>query len=100
MLQKLSTNTLDRRTQLSEKPAPVTLSGKYIRLEPLVVERDAQRLFEISNGSAFKLGDRSLNSYDADTLLWRYMFDGPFNNVEELAASLQSQVNSPNGRCI
>lgn len=100
MLQKLPKNTLERRAQLPEKPAPVILSGKYIRLEPLIVERDAQRLFEMSNGSALKLGDRSMNSYDADELVWRYMFDAPFNNVEELAASLQSQVNSPNGRCI
>ncbi len=100
MLQKLPTKTLERRNQLSEKPTSVTLSGKYIRLEPLVIERDAQRLFEMSNGSALKLGDRSMNSYDADELVWRYMFDGPFNKVEELAASLQSQINSPNGRCM
>lgn len=100
MLQKLPTTTLQRRTQLPEKPASVTLSGKYIRLEPLIVERDAQRLYEISNGSALKLGDHYMNSYDADELVWRYMFDGPFNNVEELAASLQSQVNSSNGRCM
>lgn len=100
MLQQLSINTLERRTQLPEKPAPITLLGKYVRLEPLVVECDAQPLFEISNGSALKLGDRSMNSYDADELVWRYMFDGPFNNIEELAISLQSQVTSPNGRCI
>lgn len=100
MLQKLPTNTLERRTQLPEKPSPVILSGKYIRLEPLVVERDAQRLFEMSNGSALELGDRSMNSYNADELVWRYMFDGPFNNVEELAGSLQSQVNASNGCCM
>lgn len=98
MLQKLPITTLQRRTQLPEKPAPVTLSGKYIRLEPLIVERDAQRLFEISNVSALKLCGRSINSYDADELVWRYMFDGPFNNVEDLADSLKSQVTSPNGR--
>lgn len=100
MLQKLPTNTLERRTKLPEKPAPLTLLGKYVRLESLVVERDAQCLFEMSNGNALKLGDRSMNSYDADELVWRYMFDGPFNHVEELAASLQLQVNSPNGRCL
>lgn len=100
MLQKLLTTTLERRTQLPEKPAPVMLYGKDVRLEPLVVERDAPCLFEMSNGSALKLGDRLMNAYDADELVWRYMFDGPFNNVEELAASLQSQVNSPNGLCM
>lgn len=41
-----------------------------------------------------------MNTYDADELIWRYMFDGPFNNVEELATSLKLQLNSPNGRCM
>lgn len=100
MIQKLSTTTLERRAQLLEKPVSITLLGKYIRLEPLVIERDVHRLFETSNGSALKLGNRSMSSYDADELVWRYMFDGPFNNIEELAASLQSQVNAPNGRCM
>lgn len=100
MLQKLTTSTLERRTQLPEKPASVTLSGKYIRLEPLIVERDTQCLFEMSNRSALKLADRSMNSYNADELIWRYMINGPFNNVEELADSLKLQVNSLNGRCM
>lgn len=99
-MQKLAKTILDRRTQLPEKPASISLLGKYVRLEPLVIERDAQRLFEISNGSALMLGNRSINPYDADELIWRYMFDGPFKNVDELMQSLQSQVNSPNGRCM
>jgi|GEM_PF-3268064 len=45
----LPNTTLERRFQLPEKPAPVTLLGKYVRLEPLKIERDVQRLFEISN---------------------------------------------------
>lgn len=100
MIQKLPIKTLDRRTQLPEKPIPIILFGKYVRLESLIIERDAQRLFEISNGNALQLGERSLDNYDADELIWRYMFDGPFKKAEELAISLQSQVNSPSGRCL
>jgi RimJ/RimL family protein N-acetyltransferase len=100
MLQKLSSTALERRTILPEKPCPCTLLGKHIRLEPLVIERDAKQLFEVSNGNAFKLGNRSMNAYDADELIWRYMFDGPFNSVKELTNSLQMQVNSPNGCCM
>lgn len=99
-MQKLSKDLLDRRSELPEKPDSTSLLGKYVRLEPLVIERDVQNLFEISNGSAFKLGNRSINPYDANELIWRYMFDGPFKNVDELMLSLQSQVNSPTGRCM
>lgn len=100
MIQQLPMTTLDRRTQLPEKPAFISLLGKYVQLEPLVIERDAQRLFAISNGSALQLGERFVDSYDADELIWRYMFDGPFNSIEEFSTSLQSQINSPNGRCM
>lgn len=96
----LPTAVLTRRGLLSEKPSPIIFKGQSVRLEPLVVERDAKHLFEMSNGNALQLGERSMDPYDADTLVWRYMFDGPFKNVEELAVSLESQVNAPNGHCM
>ncbi len=99
-LPKLTDATLERRTLLPEKPNPVTLLGKYVRLEPLVTSRDAEPLFDISNGTPITLGQQRIDSYDADALIWRYMFDGPFKNTEELATSLQSQVDVPNGRCM
>ncbi len=91
---------LTKRRLLSEKPSPIILKGQFVRIEPLVVERDAKRLFEMSNGNALQLGERSMDPYDADILVWHYMFDGPFKNVEDLAASLQSQVDAPNGYCM
>lgn len=96
----LSTSVLTKRSSLPEKPAHVILEGQFVRLEPLVIERDAQRLFEMSNGDALRLSKRSMDPYDADELIWRYMFDGPFKNAHELSASLQSQVNAFNGRCM
>lgn len=97
---KILEPVLKKRALLPDKPSAVHLKGQYVRLEPLILERDAQPLFEISNGSAIQLGDRSVQVYDADELIWRYMFDGPFKNPNELIASLQSQVNASNGCCL
>jgi RimJ/RimL family protein N-acetyltransferase len=96
---KLPDEALAPRDRLPSKPAPVTLTGKYVYLEPLVVERDAGPLFELSNGSPIKLGQRSVEAYDADTLIWRYLFNGPFTDIATFAASLQTQVNDPRGLC-
>jgi hypothetical protein len=93
MLQKISTSTLRRRTQLPEKPALVTLSGKYIRFEPLVVERDAQSLFEMSNGRALKLGDRLMNSYDTLDQEYRSHKTGFANNLFNTVLSWSKERN-------
>ncbi len=96
----LPAEVLARREQLPLKPAPVTLTGRYVRLEPLVIARDAQPLFEFSNGSPITLEERSIEAYDADTLIWRYMFNGPFASLADFSASLQEQVNAANGLCL
>ena len=44
----LPAELLTRRNQLPAKPAPVTLTGRFVRLEPLVVERDAAPLYAVS----------------------------------------------------
>lgn len=96
----LSPQVLSKRDSLPLKPDPVVLLGQHVRLEPLVVERDAQSLFEMSNGSAISLGGRSVGAYDAEALIWRYMFDGPFGNREEFATFLQAQVDARHGLCL
>ncbi|MBE7553484.1 MAG: GNAT family N-acetyltransferase [Anaerolineales bacterium] len=96
----LPAEVLARREQLSLKPVPVTLTGRFVRLEPLIVERDAQPLFEFSNGSSIVLGERSIEAYDADSLIWRYMFNGPFASLADFSASLQEQVDAVNGLCL
>lgn len=100
MSKSLSSETLATRSTLSEKPSPIDLKGRYVKLQPLILERDAQPLFEMSNGSAIQLGDQSIQAYDADELIWRYMFDGPFKNPNELIASFRPQVNATNGCCL
>ena len=96
----LPADVLARCEELPLKPASVTLTGRYVRLEPLLVERDAPPLFEISNGGPITWGERSIDAYDADALIWRYMFNGPFENLADFAASLQGQVDAPNGLCL
>jgi len=97
---ELSGTLLAKRSLLPDKPNPIKLVGNYVRLEPLVIDRDAMPLFEVSNGSASALGERKVDAYDANDLIWRYMFDGPFENVADFVASLQAQVNASNGLCL
>jgi RimJ/RimL family protein N-acetyltransferase len=96
----LPAEVLARRSQLPLKPTPVTLTGRYVRLESLVMERDVPPLFELSNGSPISLGDRSVEAYDADGLIWRYMFSGPFETLAEFSATMQGQVDAANGLCL
>lgn len=97
---KLPAPVLARRDSLPVKPDSVTLIGQYVRLEPLVVARDAQPLFEVSNGHPIKWGERSVDAYDAEALIWRYMFDGPFESIVDFTAGLQAHVEAPNGLCL
>jgi len=78
----------------------VTLTGQRVRLEPLVVERDATSLFAVSNGDPITLGERTVEAYDADALIWRYLSVGPFASLDAFAASLQRQVDAPNALCL
>lgn len=96
----LSESVLARRQMLPLKPAPVTLTGRYVRLEPLIVERDAAPLFAVSCGQPATLGSRSIAAYDADELIWRYLFAGPFSDVEVMLPYLHWQGNTANGLCL
>ena len=78
------------------KPALVVLAGRFVRLEPLDLARDLQALFEVSNGQPVSLGDRSVGAYDADALIWRYLFKGPFDNAEALGEFLGDIAATPN----
>lgn len=97
---KLADAILSKRSALPEKPAPITLVGQYVRLEPLVIERDAKSLFEASNGTPITLGTKSIEPYDSDALIWRYMFDGPFESEAVFASSLLPYVQASNGLCL
>jgi RimJ/RimL family protein N-acetyltransferase len=93
---RLADEVLERRGRLPLKPAPVTLVGARVRLMPIDAERDAEALHAVSNGRPATLGDRQVGAYDADALIWRYLFGGPFDRAEELAAWLRAQADPPN----
>lgn len=95
----LAEETLALRNVLPEKPAAIKLIGEYVYLEPLVISRDAKELFAMSNGTAITLLDRSIDAYNPDELIWRYMFDGPFTNEIDFVNSLTPYVNASNGLC-
>ncbi|GAC1399886.1 MAG: hypothetical protein NVSMB65_17810 [Chloroflexota bacterium] len=96
----LSPAVLARRTEVPLKVAPVTLDGLTVRLQPLVVDRDASALHAMSNGQSIMLGDRTFPAYDADLLVWRFLAAGPFDGPDALGAWLQAQVQAPNGLCL
>src|SRR5215211_3601058 len=88
---------LVRRAALPLKPEGVRLEGRLVWLAPLEVERDAAMLYGLTNGSPIRLGDREHDAYDADALVWRYMFAGPFATLDEFATYLANLVAAPNG---
>jgi RimJ/RimL family protein N-acetyltransferase len=79
---------LARIPTLPVKPAGVELVGPRVRLIPLEAERDAPALFAMSNGKPVQVGERSIGDYDASTLIWRYLRDGPFDDVGGCASYL------------
>ena len=74
--------------------------GQYVRLEPLWLERDAEPLYAVSNGSPIELNGRKIDAYDPDALIWRYMLGGPFTTLDDFIAYLHPQVEARNGLCI
>jgi RimJ/RimL family protein N-acetyltransferase len=84
-----------RRT-LPSRPAPVTLTGKWVRLEPLDITRQANALFAMSHGAPIQLGDRRVEAYDAEEMIWRYLFGGPYADLDAFTAYLISQRDAAN----
>lgn len=85
------------RDSLPLKPAPVILTGSFVRLQPLDLGRDVAALYAVSNGEAAALGECTVEAYDPDPLIWRYMSGGPFASAEALAAWLQTQIDAKDG---
>jgi len=78
------------------KPAPVNLDGRYVHLRPLDLTRDLAALFRVSNGQPAGLGGRSVGAHDADALVWRYLFAGPFSSAAEMGQFHQGLIDAPN----
>jgi RimJ/RimL family protein N-acetyltransferase len=93
----LPADVLSKRATLPLKPESVTLAGEYVRLIPFDMERDVEALYAVSNGNPITIGERSVEAYDAEEWIWRYMFAGPFATLQEFAAYMLGQVNAANG---
>jgi RimJ/RimL family protein N-acetyltransferase len=98
--ERLDDDVLGRRAVLPLKVAPVTLEGSLVRLAPLDLERDVEALHAVSKGQPARLGERTVDAYDADALIWRYMSGGPFERAEDLATWLRGQMDVPNTLCL
>jgi RimJ/RimL family protein N-acetyltransferase len=96
MFPTLPDDVLQRRTELPVKPAVVKLEGRIVRLEPVDIDCDTPPLFAMTNGSPITLGERHVDAYDADALIWRWLFGGPFADEAGLAAYLHKMADAPN----
>jgi RimJ/RimL family protein N-acetyltransferase len=92
----LPPEVLALRHSLPLKPTAVTLRGQFVTLQPTDIERDAAVLHAISDGRALTIGDKHVPAYDAEAVIWRYMFAGPFASEAEMRSYLQAQLDSPN----
>jgi RimJ/RimL family protein N-acetyltransferase len=63
------------------------------------VDRDAETLFLYSNGSPITLGERHMPAYDADALIWQYLYWGPFTEVTSFRDYLADDVSKPDALC-
>ncbi len=100
MKKKLADDVLLRRSSIPEKLCDVCLKGQFVTLKPLDIERDVKPLYDVSCGKPITFGMKVYPAYDADLLIWRYMFDGPFETEVDFAKSLCVQKNAPNGLCM
>ncbi len=95
----LPESLLSRRESLPLKPEPVILTGRVVRLEPLVIKRDSIPLWSVSNGTSFTLNNRSIPAYDANEMIWQYLFDQPSETPKEMANVLNKRVNMDRSLC-
>ena len=100
MPEPLPPTTLARTKTLPLKPEPVTLTGRFVRLVPLDVDRDAEALYAVGNGQAIDLGGRTYPAYDPDTLIWRYLFFPPPADLATFRAYLENQANGADRLCL
>ncbi len=100
MPEPLSAATLDRAKTLPLKPDPVTLTGRFVQLVPLDVARDAEALYAVGNGQAIDLAGRTHPAYDADALIWRYLFFPPPPDLATFRAYLENQANGADRLCL
>ena len=93
----LPADVMALRDSLPVKPAPITLQGQFVTLIPTDLDRDTEILHHISNGSALDINGKHVPAYDAEEMIWRFMFNGPFESAEAMRTYMKGQVDAPNG---
>lgn len=91
---------LARRADLPLKPAPVTLTGRLVQLRPIDLAGDVELLYAVSNGNPATVGGRTIDPYNAEQLVWRYLFAGPFATLDEFRVYCEGQANQPDALCL
>ncbi len=96
--ESLAEERLRLTLELPLKPASTNLDGIFVRLLPLDLGSDLEELYEVSSGQPVSIGNRQIDAYDPDELIWRYMFKGPFASANELGVFLREIDTSANMR--
>jgi len=91
------TGALAAAARLPAKPDAVVLIGERVRIRPATLD-DAASLFAISNGEPVTRLGRSIDAYDPEELIWRFMPVGPFESPEDYAEHLGSIIDRPDWR--
>src|SRR5271165_3980405 len=64
------------------RPQRVTLKGRWVTLSPLDAHKHAVSLYDGSNGEPER------------ERVWTYLFDGPYPNLKDFRASLETKARS------
>jgi RimJ/RimL family protein N-acetyltransferase len=95
MHEPLPDHILSRTTQLPVKPEPVTLTGERVILRPFDHDADTEALHLISSGQTCTLRGHTVEAYDPDDRIWRWMSDGPFADAAALGRWLAAHAARP-----
>ena len=95
MHEPLPDEVLARRARLPRKPDPVVLTGRSVELRPLELDAHVEALHAVSCGAPYALGERRVEAYDADELIWRWMRGGPHRDADALRDDLAAEVAAP-----
>lgn len=90
-------DVLAARDRLPLTPDIGVVATPRLSIRPYRSE-DATELFAISNGDPVTRMGRSIDAYDADALIWRFMHAGPFADAAGLDALHRHFADQPNAQ--